>query len=573
MLDWEEGLFLGIKSACRRFFWEPEKRRLASRAANLENLRGGLVGLGRLLSGRAITIVPSDASVLRCGVKIFLPVQLSLFETPALNERLLRMKLILAALSIAENWPAGEESELNGSRAEALFDRYPGLKDEYCFFDATAEMKELGGLATWFGAIYLEPELTDKEAGEGFRLNEDEEVSSQEAVTEVEGKSQYNVEVLDSQGSREEEAVPIHTFEKSETLEEYSGLNRKLDDEDELEDEKEALDKLEMKHLIRSTDRPKSIYRSDVVLQSGEWLAFKEEEVRGLPYPEWDYKKRAYRKDWCWVQEGHHRDSDESWSAEAISRNRKTIHQLKRHLYSLASDRLRVKRQPSGDDWDLDAVVQAQVDLALRRSPSERLYEERRRQLPDLSLMILLDCSYSTDAYVANRRALDVIRESVLCLGEAAGKLIPEFCVATFASKTRNSCFFDIVKEFDSNWEEKRAGLGRLQPEGYTRIGPALRHGMELLSERRSHRRGILLLTDGIPCDYDRYEGKYGIKDVAKCVEEAHAKGISTFALAVEERAKESFPMMFPAGRFRVIGDPGKLPEAMLAFCEKALLG
>jgi hypothetical protein len=38
-----------------------------------------------------------------------------------------------------------------------------------------------------------------------------------------------------------ESEMPIHTFEKAETLEEYSGLNRKNDDEDELEEHAEAL--------------------------------------------------------------------------------------------------------------------------------------------------------------------------------------------------------------------------------------------------------------------------------------------------------------------------------------------
>ena len=44
----------------------------------------------------------------------------------------------------------------------------------------------------------------------------------------------------------------------------------------------------------------------------------------------------------------------------------------------------------------------------------------------------------------------------------------------------------------------------------------------------------IILLTDGRPCDYDRYEGRYGVADVRHALREGEARGVITHALAID---------------------------------------
>ena len=81
-----------------------------------------------------------------------------------------------------------------------------------------------------------------------------------------------------------------------------------------------------------------------------------------------------------------------------------------------------------------------------------------------------------------------------------------------------------------------------LEPTGYTRIGPALRHGIALLERQRAARKLLLVLSDGKPVDYDRYEGRYGIADVRQAIREAHQAHIHSYALAIESRPSCTCP-------------------------------
>ena len=109
-------------------------------------------------------------------------------------------------------------------------------------------------------------------------------------------------------------------------------------------------------------------------------------------------------------------------------------------------------------------------------SPDELLYIDRKKDLHDVSAVLLLDLSFSTDAWVRDVRVLDAIMETVYCVGEVIDGAIEGFAVAPFSSHTRRSCRFELLKDFQDPWEKARLRFGGLQPQGYTRIGPALRH-------------------------------------------------------------------------------------------------
>ena len=79
----------------------------------------------------------------------------------------------------------------------------------------------------------------------------------------------------------------------------------------------------------------------------------------------------------------------------------------------------------------------------------------------------------------------------------------------------------------------------------------------------RTSRKIVILLTDGRPCDYDRYEGTYGIKDVKKAIETGRVNGIHTHAFAVEKQAAEFFPRMFTKHDFDILPHPDRLARTM----------
>ena len=135
--------------------------------------------------------------------------------------------------------------------------------------------------------------------------------------------------------------------------------------------------------------------------------------------------------------------------------------------------------------------------------------------------------------------------------------------VQAFASNTRNCCRVWTVRGEAEPWASARGRLGVLEPQGYTRIGPALRHATATLEAISADRKLLLLISDGKPNDYDRYEGRYGIGDVRMVLREAQQRGIHTHALAVDAVARDYLPSMLGPGAWSVLLTPDRLPESL----------
>lgn len=557
MLDWEENLFLGLKAVYHRVRVRPEQRRREGVRATLKERRGRLLLLGRMIAGRPVALFETEHRTLCGGGRIFLPREFSEAETPEANAAFYDLKAVIGALALRGDWHR-EKRPLSELVAACRIE-LPGL--DGCLEEVSSRLPT----SVW-EHLGLPQAGGDDESSPAKEMELDPPHASgiDTVVTEIEGKGQSEVEVTlapedDGPGAE----TPLHTFEKAETLEEANGLSRKTDDEDELEDHAEALEELDMRHVQRSTERPRSIYRSDLILD-GLTLEVKDDAPgRGLPYPEWDFKRREYRRDWCFVQPETIVGGDPMWSADMGRRHRTLIRQLKRQFAAVVSDWQRMRRQPAGSEFDLDAVIDAEVERRTGHTPSEMIYVDRHRDLHDISALVLLDQSYSTDAWLENARVLDTIRSTLFCAGEVLADYIESFAVAAFSSNTRRSCRFAQVKGFHEPWEAARSRLGALEPCGYTRIGPALRHAQEMLAHERARRKIIILITDGRPCDYDRYEGAYGLHDVKRAIETGLEHGIGTHAFAIEKRASEFFPQMFSRRGFDIVPRPEHLTRAL----------
>jgi nitric oxide reductase NorD protein len=176
---------------------------------------------------------------------------------------------------------------------------------------------------------------------------------------------------------------------------------------------------------------------------------------------------------------------------------------------------------------------------------------------------VLLDGSLSTDAWVDGRRVIDVAKASLVMLGEALSGTEAEVGVAAFHSNTRRDCRFLVLKGFAEPWSKAPPRLAPLTPRGYTRIGPALRHATKLLEGCQARRKLLVLVSDGKPTDYDRYEGRYGIADVRRAVGEAEQRGVRTFGLAIEKEARSYLAQMFGPRGYEVLPRPEALAEAL----------
>lgn len=163
---------------------------------------------------------------------------------------------------------------------------------------------------------------------------------------------------------------------------------------------------------------------------------------------------------------------------------------------------------------------------------------------------------------------LDVSREAVLVLGEVASAIGDSLSVMAFASRTRTVCRVFDVMDSRTPWAVGRARLGALTPQGYTRIGPALRHATARLAAEAARHKVLLLISDGKSTDYDRYEGRHGIADVRQAVREADRSGVTVHGLTLDARAAETMPAMLGPGRFHPLHRVEELPRALTTLFE-----
>jgi len=361
----------------------------------------------------------------------------------------------------------------------------------------------------------------------------------------------------------------VHSFEKVHTAEEYRGGKKRVDAEDELADHAEALDELDLRELVRSSERTRSLYRADLYLDGGVGdLEGEPPAVDAIAYDEWDARHRRYRLGWCSLRASRlveRRPTAEAsrWCRATVARHRAQIRDLTAAFARIEDARRWKGRQPDGPDIDVDAIVQRHATLRSGHVPPDRLYCARRRHGHDVAILILLDASLSTDAWVAGHRVLDVARESVLVLGEALAATPITVGIAAFASHTRRDCRFATVKGFAEPWGEAARRLASVEPAGYTRIGPALRHATRVLGATPARRRLLLLVSDGKPTDYDRYEGRYGVADVRQAVREAQQQSVNCFALAVDATARDYLPRLFGRGSYALLPRPDALTGAL----------
>ncbi len=386
--------------------------------------------------------------------------------------------------------------------------------------------------------------------------------------TERKAKAREKIKEIKFSENKEGENPIVHAFEKLKSAADYTGGRKSLDGSDELEEHLEALEELDLRNVIRTHDRTDSVFKADVMLEStvADLEETDEEQVAEFSYDEWDEAKRCYKRDWCKVFsspaiEYLTLDKAQEYIQQVALKNQRQVRELRQMFDQIKSERRWRNRQIDGPEIDLDAVVDRYATVRSGSTPKDKLYLSRRRVEKDYATLILLDSSLSTDSWIENRRVMDILKESMLIVSE----VIPpqHIGIGAFYSNTRKDCRYIDVKKFDEAWALGKHRLVGLKPTGYTRIGPALRHATYLLSKVPARKKLLLLISDGKPTDFDKYEGKYGIGDIRQAIREASAENVTTRALAIDVNAKLYLPQMFGAGNFQILPHPGLLSKSL----------
>ena len=84
-------------------------------------------------------------------------------------------------------------------------------------------------------------------------------------------------------------------------------------------------------------------------------------------YPEWDFYAQAFTASGTIVRAVPPSLESAEWATSALHARVREVHQAKRQFERLRSHRVRLRRQVQGDELDVEACVEAMIDLNARR--------------------------------------------------------------------------------------------------------------------------------------------------------------------------------------------------------------
>ena len=285
-----------------------------------------------------------------------------------------------------------------------------------------------------------------------------------------------------------------------------------------------------------------------------------EESRADARYDEWDYRRQAYRRDWCQLYEIDCGAGDGGYVAEVRDRHRGLIGQLRRRFELLRGEDRLLGRQSEGEEIDVDAVVDAIADRKSGVEPSPRLFRRRVRNQRSLAAMFMVDMSGSTKGWVndAEREALVLLCEALEALGDA-------YAIYGFSGMTRRRCEIYRIKRFDEGYTaEVRSRIAAVAAKDYTRMGVAVRHLTQLLLHQPARHRLLVTLSDGRPDDYgDEYRGHYGVEDTRRALQEAHRQGVRSYCITIDRHGADYLGHMYGSSRYTVLDDVRQLPAKL----------
>ncbi len=245
-------------------------------------------------------------------------------------------------------------------------------------------------------------------------------------------------------------------------------------------------------------------------------------------------------------------------------RLKKTVRKIQNELDLLQLNRIKNDHLPYGDEINMDSWIEycSHQNKSMHHQNFYTTFEKKTR---DMSTLILADISLSTEGGITQEvRIIDVIKDSLMVFSEALEKLQDKFAIYTFSSLQNKKVYFNIIKNFKEPYSNLiRGRVEAIKPQYYTRMGSAIRESTKILDKQQSSNKLLLIISDGKPNDEDRYDGRYGIEDTKKALEEAKRKGITPFCITVDMDAKEYLGYLFGRDGYAVVRDGQKLPKVL----------
>ncbi|MBA32147.1 MAG: hypothetical protein CL748_06565, partial [Chloroflexi bacterium] len=252
-------------------------------------------------------------------------------------------------------------------------------------------------------------------------------------------------------------------------------------------------------------------------------------EAGSYTYDEWDFRAAEYKNNWCMINEKVMPDGESEFYKKTLNDNSHLLFQIKKQFELFIPEMYRKqKRLIDGEEHDIDAVLEAVIDLKSGITPDEKLYWRRNKHERSVSVAFLLDLSASTAEAIddakktsdewgapddpveymawlrskrtdgirrAYKRIVDVEKEGISLLVNSLENLGDTYGIYGFSGYGRENVEFYTIKELDEKFTEvipKR--IDRISPLHATRMGPAIRHTISKLAESDTKSKFLFLI-------------------------------------------------------------------------------
>lgn len=284
-------------------------------------------------------------------------------------------------------------------------------------------------------------------------------------------------------------------------------------------------------------------------------------------YAEWDYQIQLERPAWATVMEKRSKAGDLQVIDQITADNKQIASRLKFLLDAMQPQGVqRIRKLEDGDEIDINAAISSMMDFRMGLQPDPRIMMRSVRKVRDISVMVLLDLSESTNEKVLgqDQSVLDLTRQACVLLSDAINKIGDPFAIHGFCSDGRHDVEYYRFKDFEQPYNElPKARLAGMTGQLSTRMGAAIRHATHYLNNQRTSKKLLMVITDGEPADVDVRDPQYLRYDAKKSVEAAARKGISTFCMTLDPRADQYVSRIFGAKNYMVIDQIARLPEKL----------
>ncbi|HUW29273.1 MAG TPA: nitric oxide reductase activation protein NorD [Sulfuriferula sp.] len=284
-------------------------------------------------------------------------------------------------------------------------------------------------------------------------------------------------------------------------------------------------------------------------------------------YSEWDYQIQLERPSWATVMEKRAKAGDMQIIDDIAAQYRREIQRMKFLLDAMQPQGVqRIRKLEDGDEVDINAAIAAMIDMRMGNQPDPRIMMRSVRKVRDISVMVLLDLSESTNDKVAGQdfSVLDLTRQATVLLADAINKIGDPFAIHGFCSDGRHDVEYYRYKDFDQPYNEVPKGkLAGMTGQLSTRMGAAIRHAGHYLKQQHSSKKLLLVITDGEPADVDVRDPQYLRFDAKKAVEEVAKYGVTTYCMSLDPRADQYVSRIFGARNYMVVDHVERLPEKL----------